>query len=121
MMEPSIVNFLCLLHQLSDTIHAAIIHWLVISRCLTDCLEVEDVCLWLVLSLINEDLVSKFLDFNIPRVIGLGGAHQDSSDLVSCEDVCGILFDELNHDWIFEDRLIKGMSFVGFENLWLFS
>jgi len=77
---PRIVNFLGLLHQLLDTVYGSVIIGLEINRVFADGLEIEQVgqffFLIFGLSLVNEDFVVEFLDFEVKRVVRLGDCHE---------------------------------------------
>jgi len=108
---PCIIDILSLLHQVLDTVNSWLVEWLVVKRSLADCLEIQDILFLLIFSFVDENFVVELLNFNVPRVVGLGGAHQDCGDLVSREDVRHVLFDQLNHHGVVVDGWLNGLVF----------
>jgi hypothetical protein len=115
LVEESSVDASCLSHEWPDTIDSLVIEWLLINSSLIHCIEVQDV-LWLNFfilinsSLVDEDLLTKSLDLDVPTVVCFGGAHQNRGNHVSGKDVSLVLLNQLNHNWIIEDGLFESLA-----------
>jgi hypothetical protein len=119
LVQPTIVDSLRLLHQWLDTVDGRVIVGLVVQGGLILSLEVENVVLWVILTLINEDLVLKLFDLEVPRIITLIRAHEDGGHHISRVDVGDVLLDELDHDGVVEEGLLKSVTIKVLEGLWL--
>ena len=98
------VNLLSFLHELTGTVDGIIIKGSVIGKSsLGDGLHVEHVLSTLFVSLVNEEHVLELLDADIPRVVGLGRAHNGGSSLIGDEDVGLLVSGELLDDLILKD------------------
>ena len=98
------VNLLSFLHELTGTVDGIIIKGSVIGKSsLGDGLHVEHVLSTLLVSLVNEEHVLELLDADIPRVVGLGRAHNGGSSLIGDEDVGLLVSGELLDDLILKD------------------
>lgn len=86
-------------HDLSDSIHALVVHRLVIMRGLIHSEVVEHVG---VIALIDEELVAVLLDDYIPGVEGLGGSHDSCGGYFGGKDISFVLLGKATDHGIFK-------------------
>ena len=117
--QPGVVDYLSLTHECPNAIDSLVIHWLLFQGSLAHSREVKNICLGILLPLINENFILKLFNFQIPRVARLRGAHQHGCHDICCKNVCFVVFNQLNHDSVIKKRLLKGVSFEGLYELGL--
>ena len=110
--QPGIVDLLSLFHERANTVNCVVCLWLVLERSLANRLVVQNVrfrlLIVLLTPLVDEDFAIVDLDFQVPGVVGLRGAHEDGRDLLCGIDVSRIILDHLTHRRVVKQACVEG-------------